>query len=151
MSLQSKSRDCYAGQGCRNICGVAVLSFLEQSTLGCRLEKGAAGFQYLAQSSTLTLPGVDDGEGLRSTLDAMAIVGLTDAEIQAVLRTVAAVLHLGNLAFKASPSDQSVPADQTSQDALSMVATLLMVRACLMGLRAGVTNISERLGWATSY
>ena len=70
----------------------------------CRLEKGAAGFRYLNQASSsaepcYTLKDVDDGEGLRSTLDAMSIVGIGEAEREAVLRTVAAVLHLGNITF----------------------------------------------------
>ena len=64
-----------------------------------RLEKGVAGFRYLNQPSASAEPcyalaDVDDGEGLRSTLDAMAIVGISEAEREAVLRTVAAVLHL---------------------------------------------------------
>ena len=44
------------------------------------------GFRYLAQSSTVALEGVDDGEGLRNTLDAMHIVGLSEAECEAVLQ-----------------------------------------------------------------
>ena len=92
-----------------------------------RLEKGASGFRYLAKSSTLTLPGVDDAEGLRMTMDAMAIVGMSDGERQAVLQTVATVLHLGNVTFATNDDDISVPADAAAQAALSMVATLLMV------------------------
>ena len=48
--------------------------------LGPRLEAGAPGFRYLATSAMgnaepcFTLADVDDGEELRSTLDAMAIV-----------------------------------------------------------------------------
>ena len=44
------------------------------------------GFRYLAQSTTVALEGVDDGEGLRNTLDAMHIVGLTAAECESVLQ-----------------------------------------------------------------
>ena len=75
-----------------------------------RLEQGAAGFRYLNQSSNsaapcYTLKDVDDGEGLRSTLDAMSIVGISEAEREAVLRTVAAVLHLGNITFVSAPDE----------------------------------------------
>ena len=98
----------------------------------CRLEAGASGFLYLAQSSTLTLPGVDDGEALRSTLDAMAIVGMSVAERQAVLRTVAAVLHLGNITFTTSDADMSVPADAVAKEALRTVADLIMVSRLLI-------------------
>ena len=48
----------------------------------CRLEGGAQGFRYLRESQSeaapcFTLDDVDDGEGLRSTLDAMQIVGIS--------------------------------------------------------------------------
>jgi hypothetical protein len=46
-----------------------------------RLQAGASGFRYLSQSqagaeSCYSLDDVDDGEGLRTTLDAMQIVGI---------------------------------------------------------------------------
>ena len=43
------------------------------------------GFRYLAQSSTVSLEGVDDGEELRNTLDAMQIIGLSEGECESVL------------------------------------------------------------------
>ena len=61
----------------------------------CRLAGGASSFRYLAKSSTLTLPGVDDAEGLRSTLDAMAIVGLNEDERNAILQVSISVLGRG--------------------------------------------------------
>ena len=70
---------------------------------------------------------MDDGEALRSTLDAMAIVGMSVVERQAVLRTVAAVLHLGNITFVLSDADMSVPADAAADAALRTVADLIMV------------------------
>ena len=44
------------------------------------------GFRYLAQSSTVSLEGVDDGEELRNTLDAMHIIGLSEGECESVLQ-----------------------------------------------------------------
>jgi len=43
-----------------------------------RLEKGWSSFNYLAGSETFSLSEVDDGEAFRETMDAMAIVGLTE-------------------------------------------------------------------------
>lgn len=99
----------------------------------CRLEKGAAGFRYLNQPSASAEPcyslnDVDDGEGLRSTLDAMAIVGISEAEREAVLRTVAAVLHLGNIIFEAAPDEGSALASRSAKEALAVVADLLQVQ-----------------------
>lgn len=104
----------------------------------CRLEKGAAGFRYLNQSLAsadpcYALKDVDDGEGLRSTLDAMAIVGIGEAEREAVLRTVAAVLHLGNITFANAPDEASALSSQSAKEALAAVADLLQVGLCLPG------------------
>lgn len=43
-----------------------------------RLERGWSSFNYLAGSETFSLTEVDDGEAFRETMDAMAIVGLTE-------------------------------------------------------------------------
>lgn len=106
----------------------------------CRLEKGAAGFRYLNQSSAsadpcYALKDVDDGEGLRSTLDAMAIVGIGEAEREAVLGTVAAVLHLGNITFVSAPDEAEASAlsSRSAKEALAAVADLLQVGLRLLG------------------
>lgn len=104
--------------------------------------RGAASFRYLSKSSTLTLPGVDDAEGLRSTLDAMAIVGLNEVERQAVLQTVAAVLHLGNISFASNDADESVPEDAEALQALAKVAHLLGVR-CLLLFLVSASGLGE--------
>ena len=99
--------------------------------LFCRLERGAEGFKYLASSTTFALAGVDDGEGLRTTLDAMAIIGLSEQERDAVLRIVAAVLHLGNLGFRSGGSDDAALDGRESEEALNIIADLLQVNAVL--------------------
>lgn len=71
---------------------------------------------------------MDDAEGLRSTLDAMTIVGLSELEQQDVLQTVAAVLHLGNIEFASNDNEESVPADENAAAALKMASQLLGVR-----------------------
>ena len=101
-------------------------------TLQRRLEQGAAGFRYLNQGSNSAAPcyalrDMEDGEGLRSTLDAMAIVGISEAEREAVLRTVAAVLHLGNITFVSAPDEGSALRDRSAKQALAAVADLLQV------------------------
>lgn len=106
-------------------------------TRSYRLEKGAAGFRYLNQPSASAEPcyalaDVDDGEGLRSTLDAMAIVGISEAEREAVLRTVAAVLHLGNITFVSAPDEGSALSGTAAKEALAAVADLLQVVKYIM-------------------
>jgi len=82
----------------------------EQQKKDLRLQGGATAFRYLvpvgadpsspATAASLKLADVDDGEALRATLDAMDVIGLDEAAVEAVLRVVAAVLHLGNVEFE---------------------------------------------------
>ena len=92
-----------------------------------RLQGGAASFNYLSKSSTFTLPGVDDAEGFKQTLEAMRIVGLSEEEREAVMQIVACVLHLGNIEFECNDDDEAVPADDASWTALGMASVLLQV------------------------
>jgi len=82
----------------------------EQQKRELGLQGGATAFRYLvpsgadpsspATAASLRLADVDDGEALRATLDAMDVIGLDEAAVEAVLRVVAAVLHLGNIEFE---------------------------------------------------
>ncbi|CAL8354699.1 unnamed protein product [Arctogadus glacialis] len=55
---------------------------------------------YLNQSATFTVEDVSDKKDFTETMEAMAVIGLTDLEQEAVLQLVAAVLHLGNISFR---------------------------------------------------
>ncbi len=69
----------------------------------------------------------------------MTLVGLTEDEQISVFRTVAAVLHLGNVAFKeGADSDSSAIKGADSEHHLSAVAELLGVDAA--GLRHALTT-----------
>ena len=93
----------------------------------CRLEGGAEGFRYLAQSETFTLEDNDDAANLRSTLDAMAIIGLSEQEREDVLTVVAAVLHLGNVTFMGNDRDEARPNGPAALEALAILSHLLKV------------------------
>ena len=92
-----------------------------------RLGAGKPAFRYLSQSGSYTLADVDDAEQFRHTLDAMRIVGLAPGQVEAVLRTVAAVLHLGNIGFESSASDEAAVAGAGADAALAAAAHLLGV------------------------
>ncbi|DBB00655.1 hypothetical protein WJX82_006589 [Trebouxia sp. C0006] len=92
-----------------------------------RLERGWSSFNYLAGSETFSLTEVDDGEAFRETMDAMAIVGLTEMERDAVLAIVASVLHLGNISFTHGDMDNAMLLDERSEDAMYIVAELMQV------------------------
>ena len=92
-----------------------------------RLEGGAAGFRYLAQSDAYTLADVDDGDAFAKTLEAMRVVGLRDESIKSIVRCVAAVLHLGNIEFEASSRDEAVVIGGEGSGAVQIAAELLQV------------------------
>ncbi|KAI7836877.1 hypothetical protein COHA_009277 [Chlorella ohadii] len=98
----------------------------------------AAAFRYLRQSGVYELSDVDDAQEFRHTLEAMRIVGLQQHHVDAVLRTVAGVLHLGNAAFSDNNSDEAVVADGGSMAALETAARLLGVSD--VGLEAALTT-----------
>ena len=62
-----------------------------------------------------------------------AQVGLGEAEREAVLRTVAAVLHLGNIQFAPAADEGAAPVGAASAAAIAAVADLLEAR-CPRGL-----------------
>ncbi|KAI8553406.1 hypothetical protein RHMOL_Rhmol05G0013600 [Rhododendron molle] len=87
-------------------------------------------FHYLNQSNCYELDGVDDSHEYLATRRAMDIVGISEEEQEAIFRVVAAILHLGNIAFaKGKEIDSSVIKDEKSRFHLSMTAELLMCDA----------------------
>ncbi|KAG8091319.1 hypothetical protein GUJ93_ZPchr0012g21230 [Zizania palustris] len=90
-------------------------------------------FNYLNQSRTYELEGVSDGEQYLETRRAMDIVGISFAYQEAIFRTVAAILHLGNIEFSPGKEfDSSTIKDEKSKFHLQMAADLLMVDGSLL-------------------
>ena len=89
-----------------------------------------SAYAYLASTpgASYTLADVDDGAAFRATLAAMAVVGLAPGDVDAVLRVVAAVLHLGNVAF-APDGDGAKPAGKKAKAALDAACELLGVKS----------------------
>ncbi|CAH9093710.1 unnamed protein product [Cuscuta europaea] len=84
-------------------------------------------FHYLNQSSCYELVGVSDAHDYLATRRAMDVVGISDTHQEAIFRVVAAILHLGNIAFsKGKEIDSSVLKDDKSKFHLKTTAELLM-------------------------
>ncbi|KAK5813393.1 hypothetical protein PVK06_028843 [Gossypium arboreum] len=83
-------------------------------------------FHYLNQSSCYELVGVDDSHDYLATKKAMDIVGISVEEQDAIFRIVAAILHLGNIAFALEGEDSSVLEDDKAKFHLQVAAELLM-------------------------
>ncbi|RAL52847.1 hypothetical protein DM860_007615 [Cuscuta australis] len=84
-------------------------------------------FHYLNQSKTYELDGVSSAEEYVKTRRAMDIVGISNEEQEAIFRTLAAILHLGNIDFSPGKEhDSSAINDPKSNFHLGMAANLLM-------------------------
>ncbi|KAG2451764.1 hypothetical protein HYH02_003543 [Chlamydomonas schloesseri] len=99
--------------------------------------KTAQEYRYLNQSTCFQLPGTDNAEDFKRTIYAMERVGIPSADQEAIFRTVAAILHLGNIQFSAGPEDSSLVTPAT-EDELDATAALLGVDK--EGLRKALTT-----------
>nr|GMD55840.1 myosin-11 isoform X1 [Ipomoea batatas] len=90
-------------------------------------------FHYLNQSKCHELVGVsDDAHDYLATRRAMDIVGIHKEDQDAIFRVVAAVLHIGNIAFaKGKDMDSSVLKDDKAKFHLKTAAELLMYESLL--------------------
>ncbi|XP_039829224.1 protein OPAQUE1-like isoform X2 [Panicum virgatum] len=94
-------------------------------------------FNYLNQSHMYELEGVNEAEQYLQTRRAMDIVGICFSDQEAIFRTVAAILHLGNIEFSPGEEfDSSVIKDENCKFHLQMAADLLML----------VDNINKSIG-----
>ncbi|XP_010261885.1 PREDICTED: myosin-15 isoform X3 [Nelumbo nucifera] len=90
-------------------------------------------FYYLNQSKTYDLDGVSNAEEYMKTRRAMDIVGISLDDQEAIFRTLAAILHLGNIEFSPGKEhDSSTIKDQKSSFHLQMAANLFMCDANLL-------------------
>ncbi|KAK6265916.1 hypothetical protein QUC31_016753 [Theobroma cacao] len=84
-------------------------------------------FHYLNQSNCYELDGLDDSKEYPDTRRAMDVVGISQAEQDAIFRVVAAILHLGNVEFaKGQETDAAEPKDDKSRFHLKTAAELFM-------------------------
>ncbi|KAK4408131.1 Myosin-11 [Sesamum angolense] len=101
-------------------------------------------FHYLNQSNCYELVDVSDAHDYLATRKAMDVVGISQSEQEAIFRTVAAILHLGNIKFaKAEDSDSSVLDTDESKFHLQTAAEL----SCMTGIfiRAGLLSLMTAL------
>ncbi|KAL3655801.1 hypothetical protein CASFOL_000197 [Castilleja foliolosa] len=84
-----------------------------------------SNFHYLNQSKIYELDGVSNAEEYVRTRRAMDIVGISDDEQEAIFRTLAGILHLGNVEFSPGKEhDSSIIKNPKSNFHLQMAADL---------------------------
>ncbi|KAL4925513.1 class I myosin myoA [Aspergillus undulatus] len=83
-------------------------------------------YLYTSRSKCYDVPGVDDVGEFQDTLNAMNVIGMSEAEQDNVFRMLAAILWIGNVQFA---EDDSGNAAITDQSVVDFVAYLLEVDA----------------------
>jgi myosin-1 len=81
-------------------------------------------YLYTSRSKCYDVPGIDDVAEFKDTLDAMRVIGMSDAEQDNVFRMLAAILWIGNVQFSEDDSGNAIISDQSVVD---FVAYLLEV------------------------
>ncbi|KAJ5917267.1 Myosin-1 [Penicillium verhagenii] len=83
-------------------------------------------YLYTSRSKCFDVPGVDDLAEFKDTLDAMQMIGMSEAEQDNVFRMLSAILWIGNVQFT---EDDSGNAGITDQSVVDFVAYLMEVDA----------------------
>ncbi|KAJ4792755.1 myosin [Rhynchospora pubera] len=106
-----------------------------------------SSFHYLNQSNSYELEGSSNTEEYGRTKRAMDIVGITRNDQEAIFRTLAAILHLGNIEFSPGKDyDSSVIKDSKSNFHLKMAAELFMCDPDLLVTTLCSRSIQTREG-----
>ncbi|XP_015572900.1 myosin-15 isoform X2 [Ricinus communis] len=109
-------------------------------------------FHYLNQSKIYELEGVSNAEEYIKTRRAMDIVGISHENQEAIFRTLAAILHLGNIEFSPGKEhDSSTVKDQRSSFHLQMAAALFMCDVNLLLATLCTRTIQTREGNIVKY
>jgi myosin heavy subunit len=87
-----------------------------------KLQRTCEHYNYLNQSGCVTVEGVDDQQDFQEVMDAMTSLTFTADERKTIFKVVAAVLHLGQIAFKEVGDRKcAVSSDATLADAAQML------------------------------
>lgn len=105
-------------------CMLAGLSKEERKRLEL-VEDSPLKYHYLAQGRCTTLPGKSDAKDFADIRSAMQVLSFKEDEIWNIFQLLAAILHLGNLAFKATVVQNIDSAEVNDMSNLTKVATLL--------------------------
>ncbi|KAK7819479.1 myosin-15 [Quercus suber] len=131
------------------ISGAAIRTYLLERSRDAEKYKldHPSHFHYLNQSRRYELDGVSSLEEYLKTRRAMDIVGISDEEQEAIFRTLAAILHLGNIEFSPGKEhDSSVIKDQKSSFHMRMAADLFRCDEKLLLATLCTRSIQTREG-----
>jgi myosin-1 len=105
-----------------------------------------ACFYYLGQSGCTTVDDVDDAKEFQDVKAAMNTVGISEAEQYDIFRTLAGILHLGNIRFQGEP-----PAQVIDRQPLEAAAAILGVDPNFLEQSLNHRQIQSGSARATQY
>jgi uncharacterized membrane protein YgcG len=85
--------------------GTAFKGWFDAALVAQLSLKDGAAFHYLGRGGNVPVAGTTDGAGLAATLECLQALNLEAQEVAALLRLLAAVLHLGNLEISDAATD----------------------------------------------
>jgi Myosin head (motor domain)/MyTH4 domain len=148
--LLEKSRVCFQLEGERAFHIFYQLCLGADETLRYELYLDQPDqFYFLTRSSCVTLDEVDDVKEFEEMCDAMRKLNFTEAEMKLVFRTVAAVLHLGNLEFEPGAAARTESSKVSNPGVLKIAAEMLGVAPDALNL-ALTTRLMEIRGQAAT-
>lgn len=97
----------------------------------CYITEAAENFHYTNQGDAVVLDDVSDSNEFMATQEALSLLGLS-AELQrSLLRVLAAILHLGNIAIFQKDDDSEIKVCSTL---VSMVLPKQVLKSCSASL-----------------
>ncbi|XP_039999659.1 unconventional myosin-VIIa-like, partial [Xiphias gladius] len=127
--LLEKSRVCHQALEERNYhmfyCMLRGITAQEKKTL--RLGD-AKEYKFLTKGDCIMCEGRDDAKDYSRIQTAMKILTFSEIQCQEILKLLAAILHLGNVCFKATTQDNLETSDVSKSEHFSMAASLLEVQ-----------------------
>ncbi|XP_040911103.1 unconventional myosin-VIIa-like [Toxotes jaculatrix] len=138
--LLEKSRVCHQALEERNYhmfyCMLSGITAEEKKTL--RLGD-AKEYRFLTKGGCIVCEGRDDAKDYSRIRSALKILTFSESQCQDILKLLAAILHLGNVCFKATTQDNLETSDVSKSEHFSMAASLLEVQASSLA-----TNLTHR-------
>ncbi|CAD6187198.1 unnamed protein product [Caenorhabditis auriculariae] len=93
------------------------------------LELGnAADYYYLVQGKSLTCEGRDDASDLAEIRSAMRVLMINAQEIWSIFQLLAALLHIGNIKFRNTPTDNMESVEVSDPANIVRISRLLQLR-----------------------
>ncbi|XP_074506568.1 unconventional myosin-VIIb-like isoform X1 [Sebastes fasciatus] len=139
--LLEKSRVCHQALEERNYhvfyCMLAGVTAEQKKTLSLG---DAKEYKFLSKGGSIVCEGRDDAKDYKRILSAMKILTFSESQCHEILKLLAAILHLGNVCFKANTQNNLETSDVSKSEHFSIAASILEVHKS--SLAESLTNRS---------